>query len=395
MSRDQIPSYIQNNGEKAQSENPFLNLILLVCRRYDLMLLIPMIALMVIGACFIYSTGQQVGGIYATFWKRQLVTMGLGFAIWFTLSMIDYRWFGPASIILYPVSVYLLIHVLFAGVVLYGARRWLDFGFTNLQPSELGKIAVILLCSWLLSFKGADINKFKWMLITGAIVGIPFVLIMKEPDLGTSLVLVPAAAAIVFAAKLKWRYIIILAVVVAAMMPLAYFSLHDYQKDRIKVFLDPERDPQNRGWNQIQAEMAVGSGGLIGKGFMQGTHNTLGYLPQTVSNSDFIFPVIAEETGFVGTIMLIVLYMFLVLAILRTAMLASDDFGRYLCAGIAAVFFFHTFINIGMSIRLAPVTGLPLPLVSYGGTFMIATMTYLGIVQSVYAHREKDSMMSV
>ena len=151
------------------------------------------------------------------------------------------------------------------------------------------------------------------------------------------------------------------------------------------MFLNPGADPLNKGWNQMQSELAVGSGGLTGKGFMQGTQNQLGYLPQTVSNSDFIFSVIAEETGFAGSILLLAMYVLLMISIFRTALIAPDDFGRYLCAGIGAVLALHSIVNIGMSIRLMPVTGLPLPLVSYGGTFMLATLSCLGMVQSVYA----------
>ena len=166
--------------------------------------------------------------------------------------------------------------------------------------------------------------------------------------------------------------------------------LRPYHKARIHVFLKPDSDPLNKGWNQRQSELAVGSGGLTGKGFMQGTQNQLGYLPQTVSNSDFIFSVIAEETGFLGSALLLIMYTVLMISIFRTALIAPDDFGRYLCTGIGAVLALHSIVNIGMSVRLMPVTGLPLPLVSYGGTFMLATMSCLGIVQSVYARRNRN-----
>ena len=216
-----------------------------------------------------------------------------------------------------------------------------------------------------------------------------------QPDLGTALILLPVVGFTAFAARLKWRYLIILGAIALIILPAAYFSLKDYQRDRIMVFLDPERDPQNRGWNQLQAEMAIGSGGFTGKGFMQSTQNPMGYLPQTVSNSDFIFPVIAEETGFIGSLFVVLMFMLLLFSVLRTALLAADDFGRYLCVGVATVIFFHSVINIGMSIRLTPVTGLPLPLISYGGTFLVAMLVYLGIVHSIYVHREKRSIMDI
>ncbi len=355
-----------------------------------------MVLLLAVGALFIYGAGQQVGGFAAiTFWKRHLMYMAVGGAFWFVFSLIDYRWFGPAGAVLYVCSIGLLIYVLLFGVQYFGARSWIEFGPVNFQPSEIAKMATLIVCAWVLSMKGADINKLFWMGLILLIVAIPVVLIKMQPDLGTAIVFLPIVGFMAFAARLKWKYIAVLLLAAVIVLPTSYYFLKEYQKERIMVFLDPERDPQNRGWNQLQAEIAVGSGGFSGKGFMHGTHNTLGYLPQTVSNSDFIFPVIAEETGFIGAICVVVLYMLLLFSVLRTALLAPDDFGRYLCVGIATLIFTHSIINIGMSIRLLPVTGLPLPLISYGGTFLVAMMAYLGIVHSVYGHREKKSMMEL
>ncbi len=369
-----------------------------VLHHVDFLQIIPMLILLAIGACFIYGVGQQVGGFAAaTFWKRHLFYMGIGLTLWLVLSFVDYRWFGPASAVLYPLSVLLLVLVLIPGIgtKYFGARSWLEFGPVNFQPAEIAKLAVVLACAWILSMKGADVNRILWMLPVLMIAALPFVLIKMQPDLGSALLLLPIVGFTAFAARLKWRYLIILGVLALVVLPTAYFSLKDYQKDRIMVFLDPERDPQNRGWNQIQAEIAIGSGGLAGKGFMQSTQNPMGYLPQTVSNSDFIFPVIAEETGFLGSLLVVLMYMLLLFSILRTALLAADDFGRYLCVGIATVIFFHSVINIGMCIRLTPVTGLPLPLISYGGTFLVAVLVYLGIAHSIYVHREKNSIMEL
>lgn len=361
---------------------------------FDWMMIVPMLLLLGIGLLFVYGTGQQVGGVHAeVFWKRQLTYIGIGIGFWFLLTFLDYRLFGWFALALYPITLILLILVLVMGETHFGAKRWLDVAGVSLQPSELAKLAILLLASWILAQR-KKINRVITGLLVILVTVIPFVLILKEPDLGTSLVLIPIVAMISFTAMLKWRYIILLVVAAAILMPAGYALLKPYQKERILVFLNPERDPMDRGWNQLQAEMAVGNGGLTGKGFMKGTHCTLGYLPQTVANSDFIFPVIAEETGLVGTLSILFLYAMLFFAILRTAILADDSFGRYLCVGVAGILLMHTFINIGMCIRIAPVTGLPLPLVSYGGTFMLATMTYLGIVQSVYAHRNQKSIFS-
>ncbi len=364
-------------------------------RRFDLFQIVPMLALLAIGALFIYGTGQQVGGVHATIiWKRQLLYMGVGLVIWFSFVFFDYRWLIPGTFLIYPVAILLLIAVLFFGRELFGARRWLSIAGVSIQPSEFGKLAVILSVSLLLSRKTVNINHLRWAGVTLLLTAIPFLLIYKEPDLGSALVLLPVVGAIAFAANLKLKWLIVLLITAAAVTPAVYYNLKPYQKERVHAFLNPDSDPTDRGWNATQANLAVGRGGLTGKGFMQGTHCSLGYLPRTVANSDFIFPVIAEETGFLGTFTLLVLYAILLFSILRTALIAPDLFGRYLCIGIAALMLFHTVVNIGMCIRLLPITGLPLPLVSYGGSFLVAMLIYLGIVQSVYAHRKMDSFLS-
>ena len=207
--------------------------------------------------------------------------------------------------------------------------------------------------------------------------------------------LIPLTAAILFAANLRWLYIALIVVLVGVSVPVVYMNMKTYQKERLKTFTDPNYDRFGRGWNAIQSEIAIGTGGMTGKGYRNGTHTTLGYLPPKVADSDFIFPVIAEETGFAGAFSIILLYGLLLFSILRTALLAPDLFGRYLCVGISAILLTHVFINIGMCIRLVPVTGLPLPFISYGGTFLVAMMCYLGIAQSVYAHRNDTSRLDL
>lgn len=360
---------------------------------FDPLQLIPMLVLLAFGIIFVYGTGQQVGGVHAeVFWKRQIMWSSIGLCLWFFFSFLNYKYLGPLSIALYAAALVLLVLVLIdgVGVLRFGARRWLDIAGVSVQPAEIAKLAVIVLLSWLLSLKMFPVNHWKTLLLLTALV-VPFaVLILKQPNLSMALTLCSCAFAIVFSAGFKWRYILIGLVVISVCAPIGYSMLRPYHRDRIRVFLNPEHDPLNKGWNQLQSEMAVGSGRLTGKGFMQGTQSMLGYLPQTVSNSDFIFSVIAEETGFIGASFLLLMYVLLMISIFRTALNAPDDFGRYLCVGVGAVFAMHSIVNIGMSIRLMPVTGLPLPLVSYGGTFMLASLSYLGIVQSVYARRNKN-----
>ena len=366
--------------------------------RFDLFQIIPMLVLATVGIAFVYSTGQQVGGHAAhSFWVKQLVWFAAGAGMWVLLASMDYRNFKYFAVPIYILSIVALLAIFFVGVKVYGATRWLQIGGMRIQPSEFGKFAVVIMLATIVSMRNFDINSLWGITLFGSAAFFPFLLILKEPDLGSALVIIPIAAAIAFVSKLRFKLIITAIVLGAICFTVevineknAYYPLlKGYQKERILVFLDPDRDRKDRGWNQLQSELAVGSGGLFGKGYMQGTQNTLGFLPQTVSNTDFIFSVIAEETGFAGSLLVILMYMMLVAAALRTAFLARDRFGQYIAAGIAAAIFFHTVVNIGMSIRVMPVTGLPLPLISYGGSFMLSTMIYLGVLQSVYARRRR------
>lgn len=368
-------------------------------QRADFIQITGFCCLITIGLLFIYGTGQQVGYSATTFWIRQLQWVFIGICFWLLLSILDYKIMMKLSWVFYLFCLVMLVAVLFYGVKVYGAKRWLQIGPMRVQPSEFAKIAVLILLSRVMTFRNFNINRIGHALIAGIIIGIPFILILKEPDLGSAMVLVPISAGIVFVSNFKWKYIIIGTSVIltfgVAETLNEYYQirpiLKQYQRERIEVFLHPEKDIKNRGWNQLQAKLAVGSGGLTGKGFMQGTQNMLGFLPQTVSNTDFIFSVIAEETGFLGVSALVLFYTMLVVSALRAAIVSRDQFGRYLAAGTAGMIFMHSFVNMGMSIGIMPITGVPLPLVSYGGSFMLTSMMYLGLVQSIYARREIKS----
>jgi len=380
----------------AEEENKAVGWIKSFLARTDFMQVLAFVLLIAAGVMFIYGTGQQIGGeLASTFWIRQLQWVVFGVLCWLFLGMINYRYCRNLSWIFYLLSLILLVLVLVAGVKVYGAKRWLQLGPMRIQPSEFAKLATLLTVAQVMSLPGFDINKLKDFLKIMVIVGIPFLLIVVEPDLGTGLILVPMTVIMIFIAGLRWRYIVIGGTVVISLLALEgvneYYQikplLKGYQRDRIAVFIHPEKDPQYRGWNQFQAKLAIGSGGVSGKGFMQGTQNELGFLPQTVSHTDFIFSVIAEETGFTGAALLICCYGLLVFSMLRTAVLAADKFGQYLAAGAAGVIFMHTFVNMGMNVGVLPVTGVPLPLVSYGGSFLLTIMIYLGLIQSIYARR--------
>jgi rod shape determining protein RodA len=355
--------------------------------RFDFMQLIPMLSLLLLGVYYIYSTGQQIGG-NPDIWKKQLFFVCVGFAIWTSLSFINYRIWRQLVIFIYITALIVLSLVLVFGEVRYGARRWFSlFGRFSVQPSEFAKLAVLMMSAWILSLRNFNINNLKHVIGLLLVTLVPFVLILIEPDLGSSIILWPVVMILLFVANIKWKWILIALVAFVILAPPSYiFLLKGYQKERILVFLDPGRDPNNKGWNSRQSQIAVGSGGFWGKGAMQSTQTTLGFLPKTVSNSDFIFSVIAEETGFVGSSIVIFLYVMLILSTFRTAILVVDPFGRYLAIGIGSIIFIHSAVNIGMTIRLMPVTGLPLPLVSLGGSFIISTMISLGLLQSVYIY---------
>ena len=379
-----------------QNANSFFAFLKRFFGRFDLFQIVPLLLLLFIGCTFIYGAGQQVGGNFAEiFWKRQILYACVGLMAWLILVFMDYRWLGPLSILFYPLALASLVFVLVHGVTLSGGKQWIQVGGITFQPSEFAKLALIISISWILSMKKANVNHFLWMAAVLLLSVVPIILILKEPDFGTSAVLIPVIGSIAFVSNLKWRYIVIVLVILSIAAPFAYYQLKPYQRDRIITFLDPEKDPLNRGWSAIQSEIAVGSGGFSGKGYMQGTHCSLGYLPRTVAHSDFIFPVIAEETGFIGSIILLALFALLQFSIFRTALMAPDAFGRNLCVGIGMLIMVHVFVNVGMCIRMVPITGLPLPLVSYGGTFLVTILICLGIVQSVYSHRTKESFLDV
>ncbi len=366
---------------------------------FDFVQFMALITLCGAGLLFIHSTGIQIGTPSARlFFFKQVQWVTLGGILWFAASLIDYRQihFRLFALLFYFASLVLLVLVFFIGTRVYGAQSWIRIFGLNLQPSEFSKLAVVVLLSAMFSTPMFNVNRLPCLLLGAIVVAIPFGLILKEPDFGSAIILLPTFLLIIFCAGLKWRYIIVTVVMALLVGGAAILNeavefrplLKDYQRARIRVFLRPETDLMHRGYNQYQARLAVGSGGLWGKGIGQGTQNTLGFLPQTVSNNDFIFSVIAEEVGFAGCLVLLLAYLALFYSILRTAFTTSDPFGRYIAIGMVGIIFTHTYINIGMSIGLMPVTGVPLPFVSYGGSFVLMGLTGCGILQSVYRYRD-------
>jgi rod shape determining protein RodA len=301
-----------------------------------------------------------------------------------TLTL-DYRTFTDKSHFIYIALLAVLVYVLFFGTTQMGARRWIFLKVFNLQPSEFAKVGVALVLAKFFGEKGGE-PQWTDLAIGGVLTLIPLGLIAKEPDLGTAVTLVPVFIAIAYLAGMRLRIlgVIFLAIVLTA--PAAWmFALKPYQKQRISTFLDPTQDAKGAGYQQIQARITVGSGGLTGKGFKQGTQGQLRFLP--VAHNDFIFSVLAEEQGFAGVLVALGLYLFVILRALESARLSKDQLGSYLVLGVLASFTFQVIYNITMSAGLAPVKGLTLPLMSYGGSSMIATLAGFGLVLNVRMRR--------
>jgi rod shape determining protein RodA len=367
------------------------------------------VILALIGFFFVFSatfrTGSEETAI-SPMVKQQIVWFVTGIVLYLIVSLTDYEWICEKSWILYGVVFALLVYVAIAAYLikhgygalpftksLYGATRWLRVAGFQLQPSEIAKLSCLLsVCYYLFRSKRIT-GTWQALIIAGLIAGIPAILIMAQPDLGTAMVLVPTTFVAVFIAGANIRYLTLIVLVAANVAVYAYLvpQLHllkPHQRDRIDVFLHPEKDPLGDGWNLNQSRIAVGSGRTWGKGFLKGDVKGLGYLPVTVAHNDFIFAVYAEETGFVGGMILLTLYSIIIVSGIRVAFFARDELGRLLALGVTTMIFFHVFVNVGMTMGIMPITGVPLPLVSYGGTFMLVVMVCLGLIQSVWLHRK-------
>ncbi|MFA5204179.1 MAG: rod shape-determining protein RodA [Lentisphaeria bacterium] len=356
--------------------------------RLDYVQMLFAAALLAIGLLTIYGTGQQAGGQFADYWQRQLVWAGLGLVVFFVVSLTSYEWLGRHWWIFYVATLLLLLLLLPFGRTINGARSWLPLFGVTLQPAEFAKPATVLLLAWLASRPSLSLTRLHHVLPPLLAVAPLVVLIGLQPDWGTALVFLTVTGTILFLAGIPWRWILLLVLVAAITAPIAFNTvLTKKQRDRLITFVQPGNDISDTGWNAHQSLLAVGSGGLHGKGLMKGTQHVLGFLPRTVAPTDFIFSVIGEEMGFVGAAGVVLAYIGLIYRCLRASARAPDDFGGYLAGGVAAFLFTHAYINIGMTIHAAPIIGIPLPLVSYGGSFLLSTLVCLGLVQAVYRER--------
>ena len=342
------------------------------------------VTLCLIGLAQIYSTTYADGA--SSIFYTQIYAILLGLVAMVVALTLDYRSLADKSHLLYLGVVALLLYVLFFGAVRGGSRRWIDLGPLNLQPSEFAKAAVALVLAKFFGESRRGMVTRGDLLMAGAITAVPLLIIAQQPDLGTAVTLLPVLFGVAFVAGMPMRILGVLVIAGVLIAPLAWtFALQDYQKERVSTFLNPSEDARGAGYQQIQARITVGSGGWDGKGFMKGTQGQYRFLP--VAHNDFIFSVLAEERGFMGVIVALGLYLFVILRSLESARLAKDRLGAYLVVGVLASFTFQVIYNITMSAGLAPVKGLTLPLMSYGGSSMIATLAGFGLILNVRMRR--------
>ena len=349
-------------------------------------LVITVSALVAIGLLNLYSIFHRGGDTHLFY--LQMIWIFLGFFVFFGLSFIPYSVFTRLAYWLYFLNLLMLFCVPFLGSSFGGAKRWLDFGLFHYQPAETTKLVLILLLARILSTKRSW-DELSWMTLIKPLflIALPVFLIVRQPDLGTAMItLIISGSLIVFARVHKSILLSFLALIFLT-APLTWtFGLKEYQKDRILTFFSPDRDPRGSGYNAIQSKIAIGSGLFFGKGFGKGTQSQLEFLPER--HTDFIFSVLSEEHGFIGSMVTLFLFLFLIyLGFFESATLARDKEGMFLAVGMSFYLFWHIFINMGMTMGLLPIVGIPLPLLSYGGSSLITTMSALGFISSVYYRR--------
>jgi len=352
---------------------------------WGLLLLICLIA--IAGIAMLYSVA---GARFQPWALRQIGHFTLGLIVLLAAALIDIRMWMSLAYPAYGVALLLLVAVDVVGHVGLGAQRWISIGPLDLQPSELMKIALILALARFLHGKSIEeVSKPIPLAIGLAMIGIPAVFVVLQPNLGTTLIIVADGCSLLFLAGLSWWWIAPTLGAVVAAIPLAWrFVLHDYQKARVETFLDPESDALGKGWNITQAKIAIGSGGVAGKGFTQGTQSRLNFLPE--KQTDFIWTSFCEEFGFVGALALLVLFGVIIFYGIQTAMSARSQFGRLVAIGVTLNFFFYIMINGLMVMGLIPVVGIPMPLLSYGGSAMLTVMLGFGLLMSVHIHRQVE-----
>jgi rod shape determining protein RodA len=350
----------------------------------DLPLLGGLTLLVALATVILYSaSGQSVAMLL-----KQAMRVGLAGGLMLLIAQINPRHFHNYSPVLYLAGVLMLAAVALMGKVSMGAQRWLDLGLVRFQPSEFCKLSTPMMIAWYLS-QHTPPPGFRQLAIAGILILIPTLLIAKQPDLGTAVLVGTGGAAVVFLAGLPWVYLVGLAAAGGSLWPVVWHFMRPYQRDRVLTFLNPEADPLGRGYHIIQSKIAIGSGGLYGKGWLHGTQVHLEFLPE--SSTDFIFAVLAEEFGLLGCAGLLAIYLFILGRCLHIVLQAQDRYSRFLAGALTLTFFVYIFVNIGMVIGILPVVGVPLPLVSYGGTSMVTLLAGFGLLMSIQTHQRRNS----
>lgn len=357
-----------------------------IFQHFDWLLLAFVFCICAMGILNIYSTGFSTAEGQTPFYLKQMQWIVLGLIFMMTIFFIDYRVIIQYSYIIYFITVALLIGVLFLGYASHGSKRWIDVGFFVVQPSELMKVVIIItLARYFDNHKSNEPYKLNELFVPFLIVLIPFLLILMQPDLGTALMLMILFVSIVFFMGIDKKSLMVAFTTGLILMPIGWFLLKDYQKERLITFLHPEKDPLGSGYHIIQSIIAVGSGEIFGKGFLSGSQTQLKFLPE--QQTDFVFSVFAEEWGFLGGLFLIAMFMVVIFLGLKIALQAKDLLGTILAFGVTALLSWEAFINIGMVLGILPVVGIPLPFFSYGGSAMLSLMFAVGLLMNVSARR--------
>ena len=354
-------------------------------RDFDWTLIALTLAICAMGVLQIYSATHDIPAWHDSWWK-QVVWISAGLALMWVATLVDYHTMMARSVILYALAIVGLVATFVMGKTVYGARRWIGVGGFHLQVSEFVKLVIVLLVARYLSDrKGDRALEGRDLLKLGGLVGAPLILVMAQPDLGTSLTYLPILGIGAFLAGLRWKFVVVTVLLLAVGVPIGWHFLKDYQRDRLITFIDPMHDPKGRGYQVIQSKIAVGQGGIWGRGVTRGTQTQLRFLP--MAPTDFVFSAFAEEHGFVGVVVALGLYFLLLMQVVQNAQTAPDRAGLYICMGVGALLLFHVLINVGMVVGRMPVTGIPLPLMSAGGSNIMSMFLMLGLVNNVRLRR--------
>ena len=353
---------------------------------FDWTLLGMILAIASIGILNLYSAAAKIEMAGTPYYVKQIFWVLIGLAVMVTLAFVEYHFYSDFAYLVYTIALVLLLLVLAYGIITSGAQRWVKIGPLSFQPSEFVKISFILaLAKFFHRPPDREGYSLKQLPLPFLLLLLPMALILKQPDLGTAIILLLVFFSVLIFVKIRWSSLLAIGLAGAAAVPLLWNFLKEYQKRRIVTFFNPDLDPLGAGYHLIQSKIAVGSGGIIGKGFMKGTQSKLGFLPE--QQTDFIFSALGEEWGLIGSLFVIGLYLALILWGLRIAVQARDRFSAILAFGVVAMLFWHVFINIGMVLGMMPVVGIPLPLLSYGGSFIISTLIGVGLLLNVSMRR--------